>query len=171
MITMTEEHDKGFALGAAEFLTKPVDYPRLFSLLREYCPTPGDRPVLVVEDDEITRHLLRRNLEKEGYPVLLAPNGRAALELIRMRLPSIILLDLMMPEMDGFAFSQAVRERKDMRDVPIMILTAKDLTQEDRLRLTGRVTGILQKQTLSPENLQSELRAALARHLPTKPDS
>ena len=82
-----------------------------------------------------------------------------------------ILLDLMMPEMDGFAFSQAVRERKDMRDVPIMILTAKDLTQEDRLRLTGRVTGILQKQTLSPENLQSELRAALARHLPTKPDS
>lgn len=75
MITMTEEHDKGFALGASEFLTKPVDYPRLSSLLREYCPTPGDRPILVVEDDEITRHMLRRNLEKEGYPVLVAPDA------------------------------------------------------------------------------------------------
>jgi signal transduction histidine kinase/DNA-binding response OmpR family regulator len=169
MITMTEEHDKGFALGAAEFLTKPVNYPRLSSLLREYCPTPGDRPVLVVEDDEISRHLLRRNLEKEGYSVAVAPNGRAALELIRLRLPSVILLDLMMPEMDGFAFAQAVRERKDMRDVPIIVLTAKDLTEEDRLRLTGSVAGILQKQTLTPENLQSELRATLARHLPEKP--
>jgi len=171
MITMTEEHDKGFALGAAEFLTKPVDYPRLSSLLREYCPTPGDRPVLIVEDDEITRHMLRRNLEKEGYPVILAPNGRAGLELIRLRLPSVILLDLMMPEMDGFAFAQAVRARRDMREVPIIVLTAKDLTEEDKQRLTGSVAVILQKQTLSPESLQSELRAALARHLPTKPNA
>ena len=166
MITLTEEQDKGFALGAAEFLTKPVDYPRLASLLREYCPTPGDRPVLIVEDDEISRHLLRRNLEREGYPVLVAEDGRAALEVLRLRLPSVILLDLMMPEMDGFAFAQAVRERKDLRDVPIIVLTAKDLTEEDRLRLRGHVTGILQKQTLTPENLQSQLRAALAQHLP-----
>ncbi|MFM8470908.1 MAG: response regulator [Limisphaerales bacterium] len=88
-----------------------------------------------------------------------------------MRQPSIILLDLMMPEMDGFAFAQAVRERKDMSDVPIIILTATDLTEEDKQRLTGRVAGILQKQTLSPESLQSELRAALAKHLPAKPQS
>ena len=171
MITMTEQHDKGFALGAAEFLTKPVDFPRLAGLLREYCPSPGDRPVLVVEDDEITRHLLRRNLEKEGHAVAVAPNGHAALEFIRLRLPALILLDLMMPEMDGFAFVQAVRERKDMRDVPIIVLTAKTITEEDKARLTGCVTGILQKQTLSPESLQNELRAALARHLPPKPSS
>ena len=168
MITLTEEQDKGFALGAAEFLTKPVDYPRLASLLREYCPTPGDRPVLIVEDDEISRHLLRRNLEREGYSVLVAEDGRAALALIRLRLPSVILLDLMMPEMDGFAFAQAVRERKDLRDVPIIVLTAKDLTEEDRQRLSGHVAGILQKQTLTPENLQSQLRAALAQHLSAK---
>ncbi len=168
MVTVTDEKDKGFTLGAAEFLTKPVDFPRLSSLLREYCPTPDDRPVLVVEDDEISRHLLRRNLEKEGYPVMLATNGRDALELIRLRLPSVILLDLLMPEMDGFAFAQAVRERKDMRDVPIVVLTAKDLTEEDKERLNGSVAVILQKQTLTPESLQNELRAALARHLKPK---
>ena len=76
-----------------------------------------------------------------------------------------------MPEMDGFAFVQAVRERKDMRDVPIIVLTAKTITEEDKARLTGCVTRILQKQTLSPESLQNELRAALARHLPPKPSS
>ena len=129
------------------------------------------RSVLVVEDDEITRHLLRRNLEKEGHAVAVAPNGHAALEFIRLRLPALILLDLMMPEMDGFAFVQAVRERKDMRDVPIIVLTAKTITEEDKARLTGCVTCILQKQTLSPESLQNELRAALARHLPPKPSS
>ena len=166
MITLTEEQDKGFALGAAEFLTKPVNYPRLASLLREYCPTSGDRPVLIVEDDEISRHLLRRNLEREGFSVLVAEDGRAALALIQLRLPSVILLDLMMPEMDGFAFAQAVRERKDLRDVPIIVLTAKDLTEEDRQRLSGHVAGILQKQTLTPENLQRQLRTALAQHLP-----
>ncbi|MEQ2007880.1 MAG: response regulator [Limisphaerales bacterium] len=169
MITMSDEHDKGYALGASEFLTKPVDYSRLSALLRQHCPTPGDRPILVVEDDEISSHLLRRNLEKEGYPAVVAANGRAALEIIRLRLPSVILLDLMMPEMDGFEFVQVVRGRKDMRDVPIIVLTAKDLTEEDKQRLTGCVTSILQKQTASPEDLQKELRAAFARHLPVKP--
>ena len=168
MITLTEEHDKGFALGASEFLTKPVDYARLSSLLREYCPTPGDRPILVVEDDEIASHILRRNLEREGYPVMLAANGLDALELIRLRLPSLILLDLMMPEMDGFAFAQAVRERKDMRDVPIIVLTAKDITEEDKQRLKGNVSGILQKQNLTPENFQVELRTVLAKHMATQ---
>lgn len=171
MITMSDEHDKGYALGASEFLTKPVDYSRLSALLRQHCPTPGDRPILVVEDDEISSHLLRRNLEKEGYPAVVAANGRAALEIIRLRLPSVILLDLMMPEMDGFEFVQAVRGRKDLRDVPIIVLTAKDLTEEDKQRLTGCVTSILQKQTASPEDLQKELRAAFARHLPVKPDA
>jgi CheY-like chemotaxis protein len=168
MITLTEEHDKGFALGASEFLTKPVDYARLSSLLREYCPTPGDHPVLVVEDDEITSHILRRNLEREGYPVMVAANGLDALELIRLRLPALILLDLMMPEMDGFALAQAVRERKDMRDVPIIVLTAKDITEEDKQRLKGNVSGILQKQNLTPENFQVELRAVLASHMATR---
>lgn len=168
MITVSDQQDKGYALGASEFLSKPVDFSRLAAVLREHCPTPGDRPILVVEDDEISGHLLRRNLEKEGYPAIIAANGRAALEVIRLRKPSVILLDLMMPEMDGFEFVQIVRSRKDLNDVPIIVLTGKDLTEEDKQRLTGCVTSILQKQTASPEDLQKELRAALARHLPVK---
>ncbi len=170
MITLAEEHDKGFALGAAEFLTKPVDHARLSGLLREYCPTPGDRPILIVEDDEISSHILRRNLEREGYPVMLAADGLAALELIRLRLPSLVLLDLMMPGMDGFSFAQAVRERKDLLDVPIIVLTAKDLSEEDRRRLKGNVVGILQKQALTPENFQRELHAVLVRQELLKPN-
>ena len=169
MVTVAEGRDQGFSLGAAEFLTKPVDFTRLAGLLRQHCPVPGERPILVVEDDEISSHLLRRNLEKEGYAVMVAPNGRVALDQIRMRLPAVILLDLLMPEMDGFEFAQAVRARRDMRDVPIIVLTAKDLTEEERQMLTGSVTTILQKQTVSPEDLQNELRAAFARHLPNVP--
>ena len=166
MVTMADGRERGFSLGAAEFLNKPVDFARLSGLLRQHCPAPGDRPILVVEDDEISGHLLRRNLEKEGYAVMLAANGREALDQIRLRLPAVILLDLMMPEMDGFEFAQTVRTRRDLREVPIIVLTAKDLTDEDRQRLTGNVTTILQKQTATPEDLQNELRAALARHLP-----
>lgn len=166
MVTMADGRERGFSLGAAEFLNKPVDFARLAGLLRQHCPAPGDRPILVVEDDEISGHLLRRNLEKEGYAVMLAANGREALDQIRMRLPAVILLDLMMPEMDGFEFAQTVRTRRDLREVPIIVLTAKDLTDEDRQRLTGNVTTILQKQTATPEDLQNELRATLARHLP-----
>ncbi len=169
MVTMSDDRSKGFTLGAAEFLTKPVDFPRLATLLRNHCPMPGERPILVVEDDEMSSHLLQRNLEREGYSVLVARHGRAALDLIQMRLPAVILLDLMMPEMDGFQFAEAVHARKDLRDVPIIVLTAKDLTPEDKQRLTGNVTTILQKQTASPEDLQHELRAAFARHLPSKP--
>jgi hypothetical protein len=86
-----------------------------------------------------------------------------------MRLPAVILLDLLMPEMDGFEFALAVRARRVLRDVPIIVLTAKDLTEEERQLLTGSVTTILQKQTVSPEDLQNELRTAFARHLPNVP--
>lgn len=164
MLTMVAEPDKGPPLGAAEFLTKPVDFKRLSALLHRYCPEPGDRPILIVEDDEISSHVLRRNLEREGFTALVAPDGKAALDLIQLHLPALILLDLMMPEMDGFEFAQKLRARKGLADVPVVVLTAKELTEEDRQLLRGNVTTILQKQTLTEETLHSELRIALARH-------
>jgi CheY-like chemotaxis protein len=141
-----------------------VDFNRLSALLHRYCPEPGDRPILIVEDDEISSHLLRRNLEREGFTALVAPDGKAALDLIQLHLPALILLDLMMPEMDGFEFAQKLRARKGLADVPVVVLTAKELTEEERLLLRGNVTTILQKQTLTEETLHSELRIALARH-------
>ena len=164
MLTMVAEPDKGPPLGASEFLTKPVDFNRLSALLHRYCPEPGDRPILIVEDDEISSHLLRRNLEREGFTALVAPDGKAALDLIQLHLPALILLDLMMPEMDGFEFAQRLRARKGMADVPVVVLTGKELTEEERQLLRGNVTSILQKQNLTEETLHSELRIALARH-------
>lgn len=164
MLTMVAEPDKALPLGASEFLTKPVDFKRLSALLHRYCPEPGHRPILIVEDDEISSHLLRRNLEREGFTALVAADGRAALDLIQLHLPALILLDLMMPEMDGFEFAEKLRSRKGMADVPVVVLTAKELTEEDRQRLRGNVTSILQKQNLTEETLHNELRIALALH-------
>jgi len=115
--------------------------------------------VLVVEDDPATREMLRRTLEKEGWQVTEAENGRVGLEKLSGGIPALILLDLMMPEMDGFEFMEALRERPDGRLVPVVVITAKDITEEDRRRLNGQVAKILQKGTTSSEELLAELRA------------
>ncbi len=101
--------------------------------------------------------MLRKRLEKQGWPVIEAENGRVALEDMAENAPDVILLDLMMPEMDGFQFLDHVREDKRWRSIPIIVITAKDLTQEDRRRLNGYVKGILQKGAYKPEELLAEV--------------
>ena len=145
--------------GASEYLTKPIDRERLIAVLTKY---RRDLPVLVVDDDAGIRLLLRRILEAEGYAVVEAENGRAALERMGERAPGAILLDLMMPEMDGFEFLSALREREAWRQIPVVIVTAKDLTAEDHERLNGSVVRILQKGAYGQEDLLAEVRALLA---------
>ena len=106
---------------------------------------PSAEPILIVEDDPANRELLRRMLEKAGWAVEEADNGQAALEAIEVRKPSLVLLDLMMPRVDGFDLVARMRERPDLRDIPVVIITAKDLTEEDRVRLDGGVERIIQK--------------------------
>ncbi|TMA98669.1 MAG: response regulator, partial [Deltaproteobacteria bacterium] len=104
MVTIMDEKQMGYALGAADYLTKPIDWDRLAAILQRYeCARPPC-PVLVVEDDPVMREMLHRRLEKEGWKVIDAENGRVALERMTERQPDLILLDLMMPEMDGFQF-------------------------------------------------------------------
>jgi hypothetical protein len=121
-----------------------------------------DLPVLVVDDDAGIRQLLRRILEEEGYSVVEAHNGRAALERMSERVPGAILLDLMMPEMDGFEFVDALRAREAWRQIPVVIVTAKDLTAEDRERLNGSVVRILQKGAHDQEALLADVRVLVA---------
>ena len=121
-----------------------------------------DLPVLVVDDDAAVRMLLRRILEAEGYSVVEAENGRAALERMSERAPGAILLDLMMPQMDGFEFLSALHEREAWRQIPVVIVTAKDLTAEDHERLNGSVVRILQKGAYEREDLLAEVRTLLA---------
>ena len=159
MLTIVDDKNLGYALGAADYLTKPIERERLVAVLNQH---RRDRPVLVVDDDAGVRQLLRRMLESEGYAVLEAENGNAALDRLRETPAGIILLDLMMPEMDGFEFVAEFRRHEAWREIPIVVVTAKDLTRDDRDRLNGYVQRILQKGAYSREQLLAEVRELVA---------
>ena len=156
MLTIVDDRNLGYALGASDYLTKPIDRERLVSVLKQH------RPVLVVDDDAEVRQLLRRMLESEGFAVVEAENGRVALERLRGESPSLILLDLMMPEMDGFEFVAELRRHEGWRAIPIVVITARDLSRDDRDRLNGHVEKILQKGTYDRDQLLAEVRELVA---------
>jgi GAF domain-containing protein/CheY-like chemotaxis protein len=162
MVTIVDDRNLGYALGAADYLTKPIDRERLVAVLARHRP---QRPILVVDDDPDLRELLRRTLEREGYPVLEAADGRSALARIEERLPGLILLDLMMPHMNGFELLTELRARPEWRGIPMVVVTAKDLTPEERQRLNGHVERILAKGALGPEALLAEVRELVAASL------
>jgi CheY-like chemotaxis protein len=157
MLTIVDEKNLGYAMGVADYLTKPVDRERLIATLQKYRHQPPNT-ALVIEDDAGTREMLRRMLQKEGWKVTEAENGRVGLARISEQVPQIILLDLMMPEMDGFEFVSQIRKSDQWRAIPIIVVTAKDLTTEDRLRLNGYVENILQKGAFSREELLNQVR-------------
>jgi PAS domain S-box-containing protein len=180
MLTILDDKGMGYALGVADYLTKPVDRERLLVVVRKYAPPPltaaeslaelpdqreragTARHALVVEDDAVTRELLRRALEEDGWSVAEAENGSAALDRLAEAHPALILLDLMMPEMDGFQFVDEVRRNAAWRAIPVVVITAKDLTAEDRRRLDGYVEKVIQKGVYSREELLAEVRTLLA---------
>jgi CheY-like chemotaxis protein len=122
MLTIVDDKNLGYALGASDYLTKPIDRERLVAVLKKL---RRDLPVLVIDDDATLRQLLRRLLEHEGFTVVEAENGRVALERLRDVSPSVVLLDLMMPEMDGFEFVAEFRRHQDWRAIPIVVVTAR----------------------------------------------
>ncbi|MCI0801416.1 MAG: response regulator, partial [Chloroflexi bacterium] len=158
MVTIVDQKNLGYALGAAEYLTKPIDRGRLLSVLNKYKQDTTNGPVLVVDDDPAVREMVRRMLQKEGWEVALAENGRIALDMLDETAPSLILLDLMMPEMDGFEFIEELRRDDRWKRLPVVVVTAKDITAEDRQRLNGYVEKVVQKGSYSAESLLTELR-------------
>ena len=144
LLTIVDEKNRGFALGASEYLVKPIDRDKLIRVLRRLC-SPSGGSILVVDDDEISRGGLKNALQQAGWKVAEADNGQIALTRLNEARPSAILLDLMMPEMDGFEFLDEVRRHEEWHDIPIIVITARDVTAEDRARLNGRVESIIQK--------------------------
>jgi CheY-like chemotaxis protein len=138
-----------------------VDRERLGAVLRGIVKA-GGRRVLVVDDDDILRRGIRQALEKEGWNVSEAENGRVGLERLAGALPDAIVLDLMMPEVDGFGFLEALRNRAEWRHIPVVVVTAKDLTEEDHRRLNGGVERILQKDAPTRDEMLREVSATLA---------
>jgi signal transduction histidine kinase/DNA-binding response OmpR family regulator len=144
LMSIVDQKNRGYALGAADYLVKPVDRAKLVETLTNICGASAGR-ALLVDDDEVVRRSVRQALEPIGWKVTEAENGQVAVEAIAAARPDVIILDLMMPKMDGFEFLDELRSRPDWRDIPVVVITAKDLTDEDRNRLNGGVERIIQK--------------------------
>jgi CheY-like chemotaxis protein len=163
MVTMLDDRRLGFALGATEYLTKPLDRERLRAMMARY-RRDGAHDVLIIEDDPDTRQLLRRALEAEGWHVDEAENGRAGLDAVSRKEPSLILLDLMMPVMDGCQFAAELRRHEAWRRIPVVVITAKELTAAERKALNGDVQGVLQKEAMHGDELLRSLRDLVKPH-------
>ncbi|MBT5867436.1 MAG: response regulator [Nitrospinaceae bacterium] len=162
VISMVDEESKGYSLGASEYLTKPIDRTRIHILLKKYKWDSGS--ALIVEDDTSTRKVLRRMLEDYGLNVAEAQDGQIALERVQEKFPGVIFLDLMMPVMDGFEFIEELRKTPKWRTIPIVVITSKELTQADRLRLNGGVEKLIEKKSLEQSDFLSEIREILSHH-------
>jgi signal transduction histidine kinase/CheY-like chemotaxis protein len=161
VLLVVDEERAGFPLGAADYLTKPIDRDRLAAVLRRHC---GDRlaPVLVIEDDAGTREMVRRMLEREGLAVTEAADGREGLARIAEHRPSLVLLDLLMPGMDGFEFLNELHAHPQWGSIPVVVVTAKDLTADEQRRLSGQVQEVLRKGAYTRERLLAEVRERVA---------
>ena len=144
LMSIVDQKNRGYALGAADYLVKPVDRVKLVETLTGICGSTAGHAFLV-DDDEVVRRSVRQALEPIGWKVTEAENGQVAIEAMTAGRPDVIILDLMMPKMDGFEFLDEWRGRSEWQDIPVVVITAKDLTDEDRDRLNGGVERIIQK--------------------------
>ncbi|AWV88742.1 hybrid sensor histidine kinase/response regulator [Bradymonas sediminis] len=146
MVTMVSESARGFALGADHYMVKPINRQKLVGILNRYRNTSSAfRNILLVEDDEPTRELVRRTLDDNGWEVREAENGQLGLDALEHFEPDLVLLDLMMPQMDGFEFLRRFRTLDAYRGVPVIVVTAKELTDQEKIRLRKDADEILTK--------------------------
>jgi signal transduction histidine kinase/CheY-like chemotaxis protein len=159
MLTIVEDRRLGYSLGVADYLTKPLDRSKLIELVRKY--RKPEATALVVDDDPDTREMMRRTLERDGWTVAEAENGRIGLAHLNQQIPAVIVLDLMMPEIDGFAFVAELRANPRWRTIPVVVVTAKQLSLGEQLRLNGSVERVLTKNATNRDELLDELRRIL----------
>ena len=166
MLTFAEDRTRGLSLGASEYLNKPIDALELLNALKEHSPSRTTPRALVVEDEAATREMICRVLAKEGWQAEQAVNGLDALQHLTTSVPDVILLDLMMPEMDGFEFLTGMRKNPDWLDIPVIVVTAKTLTNQDRVRLSGTVETLINKDGDEIETILNQLNEILATSRP-----
>ena len=164
IVSMLDEKPLGMALGADDYLTKPLRREQLLACIQRLVPV-RDGYILLVEDDEALRELLQRTLIEEGWSVRIAETGKIALDLVQQSRPGLILLDLKIPEIDGFEVIANIRSRPEFQQVPITVITAVDLGREEWERLQGRVEQVIQKGLYSRNRLLREVRRLAAHFL------
>ncbi|MEO8842012.1 MAG: PAS domain S-box protein [Kofleriaceae bacterium] len=166
IISLGDERNKGFALGAAAVLQKPISRQELHSSLIELgllpLATGQTLKVLVVDDDPKAVELIAARILGLASTVLRAHGGRAAIELARSELPDLIVLDLMMPDVNGFDVVEALNTRPETAHIPIIVVTAMKLTAEDRARLMRFVVTIMEKSAFAHDRFVSEVARAMS---------
>ena len=161
VVSVLPERGKGFALGAADYLVKPVDKEELILSVRRVVAAAtsqaGGRTIVVVDDDPMALELVRVTLEPQGWAVEVCERGADAIELVASTRPSVVLVDLLMPETDGFAVIESLASRPETADIPVVVLTAKSLEAGDRERLDGRIAFVASKSALDLDVLAQRL--------------
>jgi signal transduction histidine kinase/DNA-binding response OmpR family regulator/putative methionine-R-sulfoxide reductase with GAF domain len=162
MCTIVAEKNRGMSLGASDYLVKPVIEQDLLEALDRLNREAGRHLVLVVDDQPEHRKLLRRMIEnQDGYEVVEAGGGQEAIDILQQIHPHLITLDLMMPGMDGFDVLEAIKSHEETRSIPIVVITAKELTEEDYKRLNHNVEALIQKGPMNRDELLEDVAAAL----------
>ncbi|HEU4412459.1 MAG TPA: response regulator, partial [Polyangiaceae bacterium] len=175
VVTVTNREDKARALGADEFYMKPLDRDWLLGRLKALARHEAVETVLVIDDDEVSRYLVRKQLEGSPYTVIEASGGLEGVRLAREKLPQVILLDFIMPEMGAFDVLDELKKDPMTRSIPVIIHTSKSLLDEERRRLEAEASAILSKQSLSREIAIARIREALEKSVrgapPPKPEA
>jgi len=168
VISILDNKSLGFSLGVTEYLTKPVERNTVLNalgrLMSPRCIGMDCTPnVLLVDDDPIHIMAMKAVLADSGYKVTVAPGGKEAIEVLKEATPCAVILDIMMPEVDGFMVLEELKKRKETRDIPVIILTAKDITDDDKKRLNGSIQDIIGKGNFAHEEVLRDLKNIMER--------
>jgi signal transduction histidine kinase/CheY-like chemotaxis protein len=168
MLSMLKNKSLGLSLGASDYLTKPVDKDTLITVIKRFLPADALTPysVLIVEDEPDIQELFQRTIERQGWTAEVAENGRVGLEKLNNNTPDIILLDLMMPEVDGLEFLSTMRQNPEWKSLPVIAITAKTLTESDKRQLNDQAQRVLEKGNYSRDDLVKQIRDVLKTYQP-----
>lgn len=151
-------------MGATDLVTKPIDWDQLLEVINiQKKPAPVSSPILVVEDDATNRGALCRVLRREGFEVLEAVDGNVAMSLIETESPGLIILDLILPECNGFDLIAKISQNGQFKQIPIIVVTAKDLSSQEQRQLKKEVDCIFQKGDYSRSDLLNEIETLMAK--------
>jgi len=159
--TVLEDKEKAFALEADEFMTKPIDKSWLLKTIERFSQKKGIEKILVIDDEEVSRYLLKSVLSETKFTILEAENGMIGIEMAVKERPDVIFLDLMMPVMNGFEALQELKAKEETKDIPVIIVSSKVLSQEEKILLHSTVKAIIPKQCTSKDAILNKLREVI----------